>query len=154
MTKVFPYLTSRQLVWMIAILTPVILVACGGGASGSDSQFPIAVTDQRVTVGEQVYAVNCSQCHGQIGSSPALPGSPSHAEDGHTWHHADRHLFQWILDRPPLAQLMPAFRGTLSDEEVSSVIAYIKSNWPSDIRERQNDLSRLIEQQLIEDALR
>ena len=141
-----------RFIWMPAALMTVILMACGGNSSADDSPFPIKITDQRVAVGEQVYATNCTVCHGEIGAVPTLPGAPSHAEDGHTWHHADRHLFQWILDRPPLAQVMPAFRGTLSDAEVSAVLAYIKSEWPTDILSRQTEMSRLIEKQVLEDA--
>lgn len=152
MTRALPLTRFQRYIWMPAALATVILVACSGGSSGADSPFPIEVTSQRVAVGEQVYAVNCTACHGQIGEPPTLPGAPSHAEDGHTWHHADRHLFQWILDRPPLAQLMPAFRGTLSDEEVSAVLAYIKSKWPADILTRQTEMSELIEKQLLDDA--
>ena len=150
-TLTFPGPRFRRLIWIPAALATLVLVACGGG-SGADSPFPIEVTSERVAVGEQLYATNCTVCHGQVGESPTLPGAPSHAEDGHTWHHADRHLFEWILDRPPLAQVMPPFRGTLNDEEVSAVLAYIKSTWPADIQSRQNELSRLIEQQLLEDA--
>ena len=143
---------ARRFIWLPVALVTVILMACGGSGAVGDSPFPVEVTSQRVVIGEQVYATNCTVCHGEIGSAPTLPGAPSHAEDGHTWHHADRNLFGWILDRPPLARVMPPFRGTLSDEEVFSVIAYMKSEWPADIQSRQNQLSRLIEQQILEDA--
>ena len=138
-------------VWLLPALVALVFVACGGSAE-ADSQFPVDVTVQRVAVGQQVYAINCTACHGDIGSAPTLPGAPSHAEDGHTWHHADRHLFQWILDGPPLAQVMPAFRGTLSDDEVLAVLAYIKSKWPEEILSRQTQMSQLVEQQVIEDG--
>jgi mono/diheme cytochrome c family protein len=29
---------------------------------------------------------------------------------------------------------MPAFAGTLTDEEIAAVLTYIKSTWPEDIR--------------------
>jgi mono/diheme cytochrome c family protein len=32
---------------------------------------------------------------------------------------------------------MPAFDGVLSDEQIAAVLAYIKSRWPTDIREWQ-----------------
>ncbi|MFP6595021.1 MAG: c-type cytochrome [Dehalococcoidia bacterium] len=37
-----------------------------------------------MTAGEQVYAANCSSCHGEIGETLTLFGAPSHADDGHT----------------------------------------------------------------------
>jgi mono/diheme cytochrome c family protein len=132
-------------------MTIVALVACGGDGSDDDISFPVEITSERVATGEGVYATNCATCHGMVGETPALLGAPSHAEDGHTWHHADRHLFEWILNGPPLAQVMPGFRGTLSDDGVYAVLAYIKSKWPEDIQTRQTEFSALVEQQLIED---
>ncbi|MDP6823111.1 MAG: cytochrome c [Dehalococcoidia bacterium] len=129
----------------------VILMACEGG-SGTDSPFPVEVTDERVAAGEQVYVSNCATCHGDITGPPTLPGTPPHGVDGHTWHHADRHLFQWILDGPPAAQIMPPFRGKLSDGEVYAVLAYIKSGWPDDIRSRQNEMSAQVEKQVVQDG--
>ncbi len=125
--------------------------SCSGSADGTgaaDPPFPIAVTADRVALGEQAYSGNCASCHGAIGAEPPVPSAPSHADDGHTWHHADRQLFDWVLDRPPLATIMPAFRGILSDEEVSAVIAYIKSRWPRDILDRQTLFSEAVEEQL------
>ena len=69
---------------------------------------------------------------------------------GHTWHHPDRLLFQWVLDRPPLATVMAAFRGTLTDEQVIEVLAYIKSNWLPEIQDRQNEGSAQYEVQVVE----
>jgi len=129
----------------------VALVACGGDGSGDDISFPVEITSAGIATGEKVYITNCATCHGTVGETPTLLGAPSHAEDGHTWHHADRHLFEWILDGPPLAQVMPGFRGTLIDDEVYAVLAYIKSNWSEDILARQTEFSTLVEQQFIED---
>ena len=80
----------------------------------------------------------------------AIDPAPVHGDAGHTWHHPDRLLYQWTLDRPPLATIMPAFRGALSDEEVLAVLAYIKSSWPPEIQERQNLGSAQYEAQVIE----
>ena len=70
---------------------------------------------------------------------PALDSAPVHGDSGHRWHHPDRLLFQWVLDRPPLATVMAAFHGTLTDEQVIGVLAYIKSNWLPEIQDRQNE---------------
>ena len=81
-----------------------------------------------------------------------LAAAPVHGDAGHTWHHPDRLLHQWVLDRPPLATVMPAFRGVLSDEQVLEVLAYIKSTWLPEIQERQDLGSRQYEAQVIEDG--
>ncbi|HIK98911.1 MAG TPA: cytochrome c [Dehalococcoidia bacterium] len=93
----------QRLVWITAALFVVTLVACGHGESDVTSSFPVEITSQRAAVGEQLYVANCATCHGVVGETTTLLGAPSHAEGGHTWHSADRHLFEWILDGPPFA---------------------------------------------------
>jgi mono/diheme cytochrome c family protein len=93
-------------------------------------------------------SAQCASCHGTPDSPPPLPAAPPHTIEGHTWHHADRDLFNWVLDRPPLATPMPSFRGVLTEEEVLAVLAYIKSTWPPDVRERQTMFSEAYERQL------
>jgi mono/diheme cytochrome c family protein len=134
-----------------ALLIAVVIGACGGG-SDDPNQFPIRPppSEARITAGAVVYAENCVSCHGPVNGPPALDAAPVHGDAGHTWHHPDRLLFQWILDRPPLATAMPAFRGTLTDEQVIEVLAYIKSHWFPEIQDRQNEGSDQYEAQVVE----
>ena len=129
------------------------MVIAGAGCSRGDAAnpFPISVTDQQVETGSALYVTNCATCHGQPGiSRPSISTAPPHDGEGHTWHHPDRLLFDCILDRPPLAETMPAFRGTLEEDEVISILAYIKSGWPEDIREFQRRGSEQYEVQVRE----
>lgn len=135
----------------------IAAVACSSGEDGNSSQvgsqFPIAVTDSRIAAGTAIYSNNCASCHGVPGvSRPTIPTAPPHDETGHTWHHADRALFEWTLDRPPLAEIMPAFRGVLTEDEILSVLAYIKSTWPGDIQQFQNEGSLQYERQVRESS--
>jgi mono/diheme cytochrome c family protein len=73
--------------------------------------------------------------------------APPHDASGHTWHHPDDVLFG-ITKRglapyapPGYVSDMPAFGGTLSDDEIRAVLAYIKSQWPPQIRARQKAIS-------------
>ena len=115
----------QRLVWITAASFVVTFVACGNGESDVTSPFRVEITSQRAAAGEQLYAANCATCHGVVGETLTLLGALSHAEDGHTWHPTDRHLFEWILGGPPFAQVMPGFRGTLSDGEIYAVLVYI-----------------------------
>lgn len=101
-----------------------------------------------IELGREVYAESCASCHGadlegqpdwrrrlDNGRMPA----PPHDETGHTWHHADGQLFTITKHGvgavvPGYESDMPAFEGILSDEEITAVLAYIKSTWPE--RER------------------
>lgn len=141
---------------LICALSILTALSCSSDESGGDAigdRFPIAVTDTRVEAGVPLYAANCATCHGVPGvSRPPVSTAPPHDEEGHTWHHPDRLLFEWVLDRPPLATTMPAFRGALSDDEILSILAYIKSTWPGDIQQFQEEGSSQYERQLRENS--
>jgi mono/diheme cytochrome c family protein len=113
---------------------------------------------QQVARGKPVYANHCAACHGvrlegQPGWRSKLPTgrmpAPPHDATGHTWHHPDPVLFGITRHglipgkyAPPGYQSdMPAFGGTLSDEEIWAVLAYIKSSWPQEIRKSQHELT-------------
>jgi mono/diheme cytochrome c family protein len=71
--------------------------------------------------------------------------APPHDESGHTWHHSDHDLF--AITKLGVGGVvegyesdMPAFGDILSDDEIASVLAFIKSTWP----ERQQDVQSRI----------
>lgn len=155
MRKLLGAVPSFRLGVVVAGLLFIAGFACSSVENGDSSgaqfggQFPVTVTDTRVEAGTALYATNCASCHGIPGvSRPTIPTAPPHDESGHTWHHADRLLFEWTLDRPPLAEIMPAFRGVLSEDEILSILAYIKSTWPEDIQQFQMEGSLQYEQQV------
>ncbi len=104
-----------------------------------------------VTLGRQVYQAQCAACHGanlqgepnwqQRKPSGRLP-APPHDASGHTWHHADDLLFNLTkfgiakVSGRPVETDMPIFDGVLSDREIAASLAYIKSTWPLEIRQR------------------
>jgi len=105
-----------------------------------------------------VYMQQCAACHShRLKRQPdwrirlangRLP-APLHDASGHTWHHPDSMLFGITKHglipgkyAPPGYQSdMPAFSNTLSDEDIWSVLAYIKNTWPRDIRSMQHNHS-------------
>ena len=61
-----------------------------------------------------------------------LMPAPPHDETGHTWHHSDKFLFmitkyfiEDIIGQKYLNN-MPAYKDISSDEEIISVLSYIK----------------------------
>lgn len=140
--------------WIAAIAAGALIVVAGGFALLSQSEAPHAdpTNAAQVAMGRAIYAAQCASCHGaklegqphwrQRGPNGRLP-APPHDPSGHTWHHPDDVLFgitkNGIAAYAPTGYQsdMPAFGGTLSDDEIWAVLAYIKSTWPSEIRERQ-----------------
>ncbi len=144
---------KKSTVGLVLLVIAVLASACNDNSIDTrvePSKFPVEVTNERVAAGETVYAENCASCHGPVDGRAVLDSAPEHGDGGHTWHHPDRLLHQWILDRPPLANVMPAFRGTLDDEQVMQVLAYIKSHWLPEIQARQNEVSVQYEAQVVE----
>lgn len=104
---------------------------------------------RQIAQGQALYSAHCARCHGKNlegqpnWQTPLASGrmpAPPHDESGHTWHHSDKALMGVTkLGLRPFAgenyeSDMPAFEGILNDEEIESIIAYVKSTWPE--RER------------------
>jgi mono/diheme cytochrome c family protein len=121
----------------------------GGGAAPGDPS-----DEDQVAFGGRVYGRICAHCHGadldgQLGwQQPMKDGTrlaPAHNTEGDTWHHSDETLFEVVkyggdvLKPEGGASRMPAFEDKLTDHEIWSVIAYIKSSWPTELRETQQN---------------
>ncbi len=114
-----------------------------------------------VLLGKTIYEQSCLSCHGaklegqsnwksrnEAGMMPA----PPHDKSGHTWHHADQLLFELTkfglatFAGPDFKSDMPMFKDTLSDKEIIAVLSYIKSTWPQDIQDKQNQINQAYKQ--------
>jgi len=122
--------------------------------------FHIDPGDARLVAhGRALYVGHCAACHGQQLEGQAnwrerradgrLP-APPHDENGHTWHPPDAVLFDITRNGMVPGRTapegyesdMPAYAGILSDEEIIAVLAYIKSTWPPDVLELQQEVNR------------
>lgn len=102
--------------------------------------------------GQLVYATRCASCHGatlqgELGwpeprANGTMPAPPL-GERGNAWRQSDQWLFTTIKQggqanaAPGQVSTMPAFAGGLPDDDIAAVLAYIKSTWPSQLREAQ-----------------
>ena len=107
-------------------------------------------------LGKDLYAKNCASCHranleGQPDWKRRLDNgrmpAPPHDASGHTWHHPDQDLLVIVRDGltaivPGYESDMPAFGGTLTDEDIGAILAFIKSTWPEREREFQAKVTR------------
>ena len=132
----------------------LIIAACslGKGAIAGHE-----LNDRNLANGQAHYAEQCASCHGaQLEGQPdwrtpdesgVLP-APPHDETGHTWHHDNQLLFQYtrLGGQEALAARgvtgvvsgMPGFSGTLTDDDIWDVLAYIRSTWPKRVQEIQS----------------
>jgi mono/diheme cytochrome c family protein len=111
--------------------------------------------------GRAIYAAKCASCHGvnlegqpdwQSAKEDGTYPAPPHDETGHTWHHGDAMLRDYVR-RGGQAVLddmgvdftsgMPGFGDDLTDDDIEAVLAYIRSTWPDRIRDAQSERSRL-----------
>lgn len=112
---------------------------------------------QVLAVGKQVYQAQCAACHGarlegqpnwrERDASGRLP-APPHDASGHTWHHPDEVLFKVTkygvakaVNLKDYDSAMPAFEGVLTDAEIIAALSWIKSQWPPEIREQQEEVN-------------
>lgn len=139
-----------------------MLVAAAVGAVS----LPVAAQapgGQRLAQGHELYQSHCASCHGknlegqpewQIRRPDGRLPAPPHDRTGHTWHHPDDHLFRMTKFGivPPLAPKgyesdMPAFGDILTDDEIWSILDFIKSTWPDRFQRRQQDVTKRARQQ-------
>ncbi len=113
-----------------------------------------------ISAGAELYADNCAVCHGadlegaedwQGYNEDGTLKPPPHDASGHTWHHSDTLLFDYVklggtaaMAKVALEEFnsgMPPFGDTLTDEEIWNILAFIKSSWPEDIQQTQREIS-------------
>ena len=125
------------------------LVACAGDAAPSAIPQVEEPTGSKVIdqTGAELYAANCQSCHGDRDGKGAILGAPSHGETGHTWHHPDAQLKDWIMNGKPFSR-MPAFQDMLNESEVDAILAYIKTWWTEAQRQGQADVSQRYQEAL------
>ena len=126
---------------------------------GSATQGPVTINGttvppvptlsaERVAAGEGLYAQYCAACHGAAlegapnwkvrlanGSLPA----PAHDGTGHTWHHPDEQLLSIVAQGgdPAYNGVMPGFAASLTTDQMTAILDFIKSRWGSREREYQ-----------------
>ena len=127
------------------------------GNSNAHNHFPITIESKlMIARGKIAYENNCVSCHminlagaenwrglDEDGHRKAPPLNGT----GHTWHHDDKTLHSII--KYGLANLIDGYEGkmmgfeeNLSDKDIDSVLAYIKSYWSKDKYEHQINLSK------------
>jgi mono/diheme cytochrome c family protein len=147
-------LLSRGPGLVIAVLL-VFVLAFAAACGGDDDPDPTATTaapaatatpeaadegdDEAVEAGRQLAAQQCAACHTIDGSQAVGPtwqglyGSEVELEDGSTVTADEEYIHESIVDPNAKihadypANVMPVYASTLSEEQIQSLIAFIRS---------------------------
>ena len=149
---------------ILLIFVVVLLLALGGFFYFMTKSQPVAEIKQiddevlyaQIQLGSQLYATNCASCHGeQLQGNPKWNITTDEDGDnlppplngtGHTWHHSPEQLFNII--KYGLKIYNEGYKGKmqgnpdLSDEDVWSILAYIKNVWPESIRQKYDSMTK------------
>jgi len=142
--------------WPLLALIVVVAAALGWRQLHSVPTDWITTQDDAVLVqGREIYDRYCASCHGanlegqpdwtKRLASGRMP-APPHDASGHTWHHPSPVLFDIVKEGvtkyapPGYESDMPVFDGTLTDAQIRSVLAYIRSTWPEDVKRRHAEI--------------
>lgn len=138
----------------LSFLCVLLLSAC----SSDDRLSAIPDDPESVALGKGLYQQHCASCHGENlegqpnwrkrGADGKLP-APPHDDSGHTWHHGDKMLFEitkngMVSPYAPDGYLtdMGAWKDILTDKEIWSVLAFIKSRWSDESQRIQAEFDR------------
>ncbi len=154
--------TTKKTAVIIAALT--LLAAATalliyGPSLSSQSSYIDPADKSLVASGKPIYLTHCASCHGanlegqadwRIRKSNGRLPAPPHDESGHTWHHADSVLMEitrnglvpGVTAPEGYVSDMPAYSKLLSDHQFRAVLAYIKSSWSKQARDRQKQITQ------------
>jgi cytochrome c len=127
----------------------IISLSCFAGYVGLSSPS----REEMNLVGSTLYQSHCAACHGKnlegevsnwqdFKEDGTLP-APPHDATGHTWHHDDQLLFDYTykggaaMTPADFKSAMPHFNDKLREDEIWSILSFIKSTWPQSIQEKQ-----------------
>lgn len=155
--EVQPEPAEPTVVGTAALLSKVESLSEFAGTPAADIPDLPTLSEEAIGRGQKVYSTYCVECHGENLEGEAdwrLPNedgsfrAPPHDDSGHTWHHGDKDLVDAIIKggtRLPEnlggTSKMPAFGDVLTDQQISDVLAFIKSHWSEEIRAIQWEVS-------------
>lgn len=139
--------SPSRAVWVSIMCAAIALLGC---TTAQDTPYTQGGRAAQVAVpanGADLFAANCTVCHGTNGQGQPdwhkpndqgfLPPPPLNG-DGHTWHHPDGLLYQIVSEGgatledpavPGFKSAMPAFGDKLTHDEVIAVLEHVKSLW-------------------------
>lgn len=110
--------------------------APGGNAEARKLKSPVKATPQSIATGKQLYAKNCTACHGADakGDGPMAPkdSHPSNLTDKEwTRGSTDGEIFAVLRDGAGPKFIMRGYKARLTDVELWSIVNYLRSIGPA-----------------------
>lgn len=94
---------------------------------------------EQVIHGREIYAAQCSSCHGPAGGGNPAAGIPALDGSMHAWHHPDSQIASFLRNG---VGAMPPVGASFSDDEIDAVLAAVKQWWEPDQLAWQTEASR------------
>ncbi|MDC9719874.1 MAG: cytochrome c [Gammaproteobacteria bacterium] len=91
----------------------------------------------QVIQGSSLFADHCAACHGTEAqgainwmqpNAAGVRGAPPLNGSGHSWHHSLADLTHTVING---RGNMPSWKGTLTQHEIISILAWTQSQWPA-----------------------
>jgi mono/diheme cytochrome c family protein len=98
---------------------------------GTHDKNPIPATAENIEAGKQVFASYCIVCHGRDGQNTGVPFANSISPPIPSLASADIQRYtdgqlRWIIENGISPSGMPASRGILSDDDIWTIIVYLR----------------------------
>jgi mono/diheme cytochrome c family protein len=145
MSFVFKQTTTRVMIWT-TVLASISMIAVSGAVLAlypkpvvAETQVAVTLVD-RIVAGQDLYSVNCTECHGDDGSVAEIKGvkglegkiiSPINGHDV-LYTVTDSAMYEVIAYGRPTAGMTPfgkAYGGQLSRSEIDNIITYMRYMW-------------------------
>jgi mono/diheme cytochrome c family protein len=137
--------------FILLLLSSLLVAACSSGATPEDNHTdeehiepPVEFSSltnrfagdhEAAEAGAEIYEVNCASCHGPEGegngpTAEALDPKPASLADAHLMEDMSDGALFWRVSEggmmEPFNSAMPAWKETLSEEEIWQVITFIR----------------------------
>jgi len=107
---------------------------------------PLPRTHETVERGATVYAQNCASCHGTTGAGDGPVGRTLSPPPANLAFLSQMPMVQWdpfmywtvAEGGAQFGSAMPAFKGTLSKDDIWAVIAYVQARLPQSVAKQQS----------------